>query len=102
MGLYVKKFLCEELNAREDDVLRADPLPDFGGIDPNPFLVNPVEFSDVIQEDGCNMGFAFDADGVSFMFCLHIDKVIFANKTACNVMLKRIKKTVFLQFQVNM
>ena len=71
MGLYVKRIMCEEFSMSEEDIVRAEPLPDFGGIDPNPFLVSPVEFADIMQQGGYDMGITFDADGVSFIFCLH-------------------------------
>ena len=36
MGVYVKRIMCEELRGNEEDIVREEPLTDFGGIDPTP------------------------------------------------------------------
>jgi phosphoglucomutase len=63
-GPYAKRILCDSLGAREDSLLHATPLPDFGGLHPDP---NPVDGHHLVkacmQPDSPDLLAASDGDG---------------------------------------
>jgi len=63
-GLYAQHFLEHLLGAQEGTVIRGNPLPDFGGIHPDPNLVYNSFFVDkMMAQDAPDFGAANDADG---------------------------------------
>jgi phosphoglucomutase len=63
-GPYAQRILGEALGAADGDLLHADPLPDFGGLHPDP---NPVECRHLVdrcrQPDAPDLAAASDGDG---------------------------------------
>jgi len=63
-GIYGKYFLEHVLGAPEGTVVRGEPLPDFGGIHPDPNLVYNSYLVDMMSSDGApDFGAANDGDG---------------------------------------
>lgn len=63
-GPYAKRILIEQLGAPSDSVIRAEPLPDFGGGHPDPNLVHAAELVQRMNaSDAPSMGAASDGDG---------------------------------------
>lgn len=63
-GIYAQYFLEQQLGAREGTVVRGNPLPDFGGIHPDPNLVYNSFLVDIMMaDDAPDFGAANDADG---------------------------------------
>jgi len=63
-GPYAQKILCEALGAPEDSLLHATPLPDFGGLHPDP---NPVDAGELLEracgDSAPALAAASDGDG---------------------------------------
>ena len=63
-GPYARRILCDSLGAGEDSLLHATPLPDFGGLHPDP---NPVDGRHLVercaQPDSPDLVAASDGDG---------------------------------------
>ena len=63
-GPYARRILVERLGAAPDSLLHADPLPDFGGLHPDP---NPVEAAALVAESrsagSADLLAASDGDG---------------------------------------
>ncbi|MBK1690571.1 alpha-D-glucose phosphate-specific phosphoglucomutase [Ectothiorhodospira mobilis] len=63
-GPYARRILEEMLGAPEGTVVRADPLPDFGGGHPDPNLVHAQDLVQAMAApDGPDFGAASDGDG---------------------------------------
>ena len=63
-GIFAQHFLEELLGAPEGTVIRGNPLPDFGGIHPDPNLVyNSFLVEKMMAADAPDFGAANDADG---------------------------------------
>ncbi|MFT5504878.1 MAG: phosphoglucomutase, partial [Gammaproteobacteria bacterium] len=63
-GSYAKEIFGRRLQSSNDSLLRCTPLPDFGGIHPDPNLVYAKDLvDDVLRSDGPNFGAATDGDG---------------------------------------
>ena len=63
MGPYVKKILCEELGMPENEAYNCIPLPDFGGLHPDPNLTYAKCLVDLLEKGEHDFGAAFDGDG---------------------------------------
>lgn len=63
MGPYVKRILCEELGMQESEAYNCTPLPDFGGLHPDPNLTYARVLVDLLKEGRHDFGAAFDGDG---------------------------------------
>ncbi len=63
-GPYAKRILIDQLGAPADAVIRAEPLPDFGGGHPDPNLAHAAELVKRMNAaDAPDMGAASDGDG---------------------------------------
>lgn len=62
-GSYVNEILVNALGASVDSVVRTKPLPDFGGIHPDPNLTYAKELVDAVRNGEYDIGAAFDGDG---------------------------------------
>lgn len=55
----------EELGAPLKNLVNIKPLPDFGGIHPDPNLTYAADLVKALEEGDYDFGAAFDGDGVS-------------------------------------
>jgi phosphoglucomutase len=63
-GPYARAILEERLGAPPGTVINGDPLPDFGGIHPDPNLKHARELVEIMRsENGPDFGAASDGDG---------------------------------------
>jgi phosphoglucomutase len=63
-GPYAVEIFENRLGAPSGSVRNAVPLPDFGGLHPDPNLVHAIElYDDVMSPDGPDFGAASDGDG---------------------------------------
>jgi phosphoglucomutase len=63
-GPYAVEIFENRLGAPSGSVRNAVPLPDFGGLHPDPNLVHAIElYDDVMSTDGPDFGAASDGDG---------------------------------------
>lgn len=63
-GPYARAILEERLGAPQGTVINGDPLPDFGGIHPDPNLKHAWELVEIMRsENGPDFGAASDGDG---------------------------------------
>lgn len=65
MGPFVKKVMCDKLEIPQTSAVQCDPLPDFGGIHPDPNLTYAASLVDAMKDGTYDLGAAFDGDGVS-------------------------------------
>ncbi len=63
MGPYVKRILCDELGMPESEARNCVPLPDFGGLHPDPNLTYAKSLVDLMEKGEHDFGAAFDGDG---------------------------------------
>jgi phosphoglucomutase len=63
MGPYVKRILCDELGMPESEARNCVPLPDFGGLHPDPNLTYASTLVDLMKKGEHDFGAAFDGDG---------------------------------------
>lgn len=91
-GPYVERIFLTELNVSSDCVRNTKPLPDFGGLHPDPNLTYAKDLVDtMIASDKYKFGAAFDGDGDRNMilgdrgfFVTPCDSVaVIANNTDC-------------------
>jgi hypothetical protein len=68
MGPYVKRILVQELGMNEKDAFNCTPLPDFGGMHPDPNLTYAAVLVNEMKKGQHDFGCAFDGDGVSIQF----------------------------------
>ena len=63
MGPYVKRIMCDELGLKEFEVVKCEPLKDFGGLHPDPNLTYAEDLVRLMSEGNHDFGCAFDGDG---------------------------------------
>lgn len=62
----MERIFLEELKVPEDCVRNIKPLPDFGGLHPDPNLTYAKDLVDTMKSsEKYKLGAAFDGDGVS-------------------------------------
>ena len=65
-GPYVERLFLKEFGVPADNVRNTKPLPDFGGLHPDPNLTYAKDLVDTMKaSDKYQFGAAFDGDGVS-------------------------------------
>jgi phosphoglucomutase len=62
-GPYIREIFLKELGASEDNVAHTIPLPDFGGLHPDPNLTYAKDLVDTVSAGEYDIGAAFDGDG---------------------------------------
>ena len=63
-GPYAHRLLEERLGASQGTVIKGEPLPDFGGLHPDPNLVHAADLvAQLANETGPDFGAACDGDG---------------------------------------
>jgi len=63
-GPYARRLLEERLGASQGTVINGEPLPDFGGVHPDPNLVRAADLvAQLAKEAGPDFGAACDGDG---------------------------------------
>lgn len=62
-GPYIREIFLKELGASEDNVAHTTPLPDFGGLHPDPNLTYAKDLVDTVSAGDYDIGAAFDGDG---------------------------------------
>ncbi|KAL1238559.1 Phosphoglucomutase-1 [Trichinella spiralis] len=62
-GPYVQRIFHQELGAPLEDLMRCNPLPDFGGTHPDPNQTYATMLIDKMKEGVHHFGAAFDGDG---------------------------------------
>lgn len=63
-GPYVKKIFVKELGVHYSNVVNVTPLPDFGGLRPDPNLTYASGLVNALKKGEYDLGAAFDGDGV--------------------------------------
>ncbi|XP_067936512.1 phosphoglucomutase-like [Watersipora subatra] len=63
MGPYVKEILCQRLGVPESSAIACEPLPDFGGLHPDPNLTYAASLVEAMKDGIYDIGAAFDGDG---------------------------------------
>eukprot|EP00056_Hartaetosiga_gracilis_P014466 m.240639 g.240639 ORF g.240639 m.240639 type:complete len:553 (+) comp15636_c0_seq1:395-2053(+) len=61
-GPYAQRIFEDELGAMEGSVVNSTPLPDFGGLHPDPNLVHAHELVEKMNSGDFDFGAAFDGD----------------------------------------
>lgn len=61
------EILCKQLRIPKEAALNCVPLPDFGGLHPDPNLTYASSLVDAMRDGVYNLGAAFDGDGVSLL-----------------------------------
>jgi len=67
MGPYVKAVMCDKLGLPDSSALACTPLPDFGGLHPDPNLTYAASLVTAMQDGTYDFGAAFDGDGVRYI-----------------------------------
>lgn len=62
-GSYVQEIFVNCLGASKDGVVHTTPLPDFGGLHPDPNLTYAKDLVDAVRTGDYDIGAAFDGDG---------------------------------------
>lgn len=62
-GPYIREIFMKELGASEANVAHTIPLPDFGGLHPDPNLTYAKDLVDTVSAGDYDIGAAFDGDG---------------------------------------
>lgn len=62
-GSYVNEIFVNCLGASKDGVVHTTPLPDFGGLHPDPNLTYAKDLVDAVRSGDYDIGAAFDGDG---------------------------------------
>lgn len=70
-GPYVREIFVNQLGATDDNVVHTVPLPDFGGLHPDPNLTYAKDLVDELQVGSYDIGAAFDGDGDRNMILGH-------------------------------
>lgn len=65
MGPYVTEVMCNQLGLPVYSAVNCVPLPDFGGLHPDPNLTYASSLVDAMKDGTFDLGAAFDGDGVS-------------------------------------
>jgi phosphoglucomutase len=63
MGPYVKRIFCDELGLSEVEIVKCEPLKDFGGLHPDPNLTYAKDLMSLMEKGIHDIGAAFDGDG---------------------------------------
>lgn len=85
-GPYVKKIFIEELGAPSSNAVNVIPLPDFGGLHPDPNLTYASGLVKALQNGEYDLGAAFDGDGVSFYTVLLCKTIKFLLYKSINIL----------------
>ena len=71
-GPYVKQIFGQELGVKDANLIHVTPLPDFGGLHPDPNLTYAAGLVEAVKSGPYDFGAAFDGDGdrnmVAFVF----------------------------------
>lgn len=70
-GPYVREIFLNQLGATDDNVAHTIPLPDFGGLHPDPNLTYAKDLVDTVTAGDYDIGAAFDGDGDRNMILGH-------------------------------
>jgi len=70
-GPYIQEIFIKELGASADNVAHTTPLPDFGGLHPDPNLTYAKDLVDTVSAGDYDIGAAFDGDGDRNMIVGH-------------------------------
>lgn len=70
-GPYINEIFLKQLGATPDNVVHAIPLPDFGGLHPDPNLTYAKDLVDTVSAGDYDIGAAFDGDGDRNMILGH-------------------------------
>ncbi|XP_030384942.1 phosphoglucomutase [Scaptodrosophila lebanonensis] len=62
-GAYVREIFLNRLGASEASVVHTTPLPDFGGLHPDPNLTYAKDLVETVAKGDYDIGAAFDGDG---------------------------------------
>lgn len=62
-GAYVREIFLNRLGATESSVVHTTPLPDFGGLHPDPNLTYAKDLVETVAKGDYDIGAAFDGDG---------------------------------------
>ena len=62
-GPYIREIFLKCFGATEDNVVHTIPLPDFGGLHPDPNLTYAKDLVDAVTAGDYDIGAAFDGDG---------------------------------------
>lgn len=62
-GAYVREIFLNRLGATEASVVHTTPLPDFGGLHPDPNLTYAKDLVETVAKGDYDIGAAFDGDG---------------------------------------
>ncbi|XP_017863552.1 PREDICTED: phosphoglucomutase [Drosophila arizonae] len=62
-GAYVREIFLNRLGATETSVVHTTPLPDFGGLHPDPNLTYAKDLVETVAKGDYDIGAAFDGDG---------------------------------------
>lgn len=62
-GAYVREIFLNRLGATETSVVHTIPLPDFGGLHPDPNLTYAKDLVETVAKGDYDIGAAFDGDG---------------------------------------
>ncbi|EDW68880.1 phosphoglucomutase [Drosophila virilis] len=62
-GAYVREIFLNRLGAAEVSVVHTTPLPDFGGLHPDPNLTYAKDLVETVAKGDYDIGAAFDGDG---------------------------------------
>lgn len=62
-GPYIREIFLNQLGATEDNVVHTTPLPDFGGLHPDPNLTYAKDLVETVTFGDYDIGAAFDGDG---------------------------------------
>ncbi|KAH8295738.1 hypothetical protein KR018_006393 [Drosophila ironensis] len=62
-GSYVREIFLNQLGASEASVVHTTPLPDFGGLHPDPNLTYAKDLVETVAKGDYDIGAAFDGDG---------------------------------------
>lgn len=70
-GPYIQEIFLKQLGATADNIAHAVPLPDFGGLHPDPNLTYAKDLVDHVTDGDYDIGAAFDGDGDRNMILGH-------------------------------
>lgn len=70
-GPYIQEIFLKQLGASADNVAHTTPLPDFGGLHPDPNLTYAKDLVDSVTAGDYDIGAAFDGDGDRNMILGH-------------------------------
>ena len=68
-GLYARAILVDSLGLHESSLQNCTPLPDFGGLYPDPNFTHGRTLIDAVDANGIDFGAASDGDGDKHFIC---------------------------------